>query len=187
MNKQNLVIYDCEILHDILFEIKEYFEFKLINLKKNQLTLLDYNSLGDYLILTQNHNNNIARSITIENKPIKIDKLIQNINVSFLKHKFSDQSEICVGNYKLNLNSRLLTDKNNQLDLTEKEAKIILFLSKSNKSVSIDKLQKEVWGHNSKLETHTVETHIYRLRKKISEKFKNNIFIKSSKTGYKIN
>ena len=187
MNKQNLVIYDYDILHNILFEIKENFQFNLINVKKNKLSSLDLSSLGDYIILTSKENTDIARSIFIEFQPIKIEKLIQNINISFLKKKFSDQSEINVGNYKLNLNSRLLTDETNELDLTEKEAKIILFLSNSGKSVSIDQLQKKVWGHHSKLETHTVETHIYRLRKKISEKFKDNVFIKSSKTGYKIN
>ena len=52
--------------------------------------------------------------------------------------------------------------------------------------VKISKLQKEVWGHNSKLDTHTVETHIYRLRKKISNKFNNDNFIKSKKSGYTI-
>ena len=50
----------------------------------------------------------------------------------------------------------------------------------------MENLQKEVWGHNSNLETHTVETHIYRLRKKISEKFKDNNFINSTKKGYTI-
>ena len=57
-------------------------------------------------------------------------------------------------------------------------------LGKSKNPTSIVDLQKEVWGHNSKLETHTVETHIYRLRKKINNAFNDNNFIKSSKTGY---
>ena len=60
-------------------------------------------------------------------------------------------------------------------------------MSKLNKSVSIDELQFEVWGYQSKLETHTVETHIYRLRKKIHKKFNNENFIISKKDGYKIN
>ena len=70
------------------------------------------------------------------------------------------------------------------LDLTEREANIIVFLNNSKKPVKISKLQTEVWGHNSKLETHTVETHIYRLRKKINDVFEDKNFIKSSKFGY---
>ena len=72
------------------------------------------------------------------------------------------------------------------MDLTEREANIIIFLKNSQNPVKISKLQSEVWGHNSKLETHTVETHIYRLRKKINDTFSDNEFIKSSKLGYKI-
>ena len=77
-------------------------------------------------------------------------------------------------------------DDKNELNLTEKEADIIIFLKKSEKSISIDELQTKVWGHSSKLDTHTVETHIYRLRKKISNKFNNHDFIKSTKLGYNI-
>ena len=64
---------------------------------------------------------------------------------------------------------------------------MIIFLNKSSIPVSVDKLQKEVWDYGSELETHTVETHIYRLRKKINEKFNDNNFIMSSKDGYIIN
>ena len=68
----------------------------------------------------------------------------------------------------------------------EGEIDIILFLKNSNEPKSIDVLQKEVWGHNSVLETHTVETHIYRLRKKIKDGFQDDNFIISTKGGYKI-
>ena len=72
------------------------------------------------------------------------------------------------------------------LPLTEKEVKIIIFLNTSKLPVNIKKLQSEVWGYKSKLETHTVETHVYRLRKKIERKFKDQSFIISSKNGYQI-
>ena len=97
------------------------------------------------------------------------------------------QSEITVKNYKLNLNSRQISLDNLTIDLTEREINLILFLQKSKNPVKIDELQKEVWGYNSELETHTVETHIYRLRKKIKEKFEDSNFILSSKDGYLIN
>ena len=75
---------------------------------------------------------------------------------------------------------------NSKLKLTEKEINTITYLSNSNKPVSIDELQKNVWSYQSDIETHTVETHIYRLRKKILTTFNDNNFITSEKNGYQI-
>ena len=75
---------------------------------------------------------------------------------------------------------------NTRLKLTEKEINTITYLSKSNKPVSIEELQEKVWSYQSDMETHTVETHIYRLRKKILNTFKDNEFIISKKNGYQI-
>ena len=74
----------------------------------------------------------------------------------------------------------------NKLKLTEKEISSIIYLFKSTSSVNILELQTKVWGYQSKLETHTVETHIYRLRKKILKTFKDDDFIISNKNGYEI-
>ena len=76
--------------------------------------------------------------------------------------------------------------KNKKLKLTEKEINTITYLSKSEKPVSVDELQEKVWSYQSDIETHTVETHIYRLRKKILNTFNDNNFITSEKNGYKI-
>ena len=73
-----------------------------------------------------------------------------------------------------------------RIKLTEKEINTITYLSKSNKPVSIEELQEKVWSYQSDMETHTVETHIYRLRKKILNTFKDNEFIISKKNGYQI-
>ena len=75
---------------------------------------------------------------------------------------------------------------NTKLKLTEKEINTITYLSKSNKPVNIDELQEKVWSYQSDIETHTVETHIYRLRKKILNTFNDNNFIISEKNGYQI-
>ena len=75
---------------------------------------------------------------------------------------------------------------NTKLKLTEKEINTITYLSKSSKPVGIDELQEQVWGYQSNIETHTVETHIYRLRKKISNTFNDYEFIISKKNGYQI-
>ena len=76
---------------------------------------------------------------------------------------------------------------NTKLKLTEKEIKTITYLSNTNKPVSIKELEKQVWSYQSGIETHTVETHIYRLRKKILKTFNDNKFIISKKNGYQIN
>ena len=72
------------------------------------------------------------------------------------------------------------------MELTEKETQIITFLKNTQEPVKIHDLQKKVWEYNPSLETHTVETHIYRLRKKLKETFNDDNFIKSSKSGYSI-
>ena len=124
--------------------------------------------------------------IHLDNKPITFISLIDKINTNLLKQKFSFQSSINIKDYILNLNSRVISKKENELKLTEREIEIILFLKDKKKPQNINILQKEVWSYVADLETHTVETHIYRLRKKISDKFKDNNFILSSKEGYSI-
>ena len=186
MNKQNLIIYDFNELFSILREIKSNLNFNLLNVSKKEFSELKLDNLSSYLIITKKKIQNIENQIVLNNYPLKITKIIEIININFLKIKFIQQSDIDLGFYKLNLNSRKIFNDKNELSLTEKEANIIIFLKKSEKPVSIDELQRQVWGHNSKLETHTVETHIYRLRKKISNKFNNHDFIKSTKLGYNI-
>ncbi len=181
MNNQTLVIYDFKILYEILTELENHINFSLLNVKK--LTDLNYKTLENYLIISFKKQN-IENQILIDQFPIHINKLVELINIKFLKKKYNQQSEIDLGNYKLNLNSRKIFNKKNSINLTEREANIIIFLYNSKKPVKISKLQTEVWGHNSKLETHTVETHIYRLRKKINNIFHDENFIKSSKAGY---
>jgi DNA-binding response OmpR family regulator len=91
-----------------------------------------------------------------------------------------------IKDYTINLNSREIIVNKIKLKLTEKEINTIIYLSKSDKPVSIDELQKKVWSYQSDIETHTVETHIYRLRKKILNTFSDNEFIISKKNGYQI-
>ena len=91
-----------------------------------------------------------------------------------------------VNNYSINLNSREMLINDTKLKLTEKEINTIIYLSKSNKPVNIDELQANVWSYQSDIETHTVETHIYRLRKKILNTFNDKEFIISKKNGYQI-
>ena len=124
--------------------------------------------------------------ITLDEIPIKIIYLIDKINTFLLKQKYSLQSNFNIKKYKLDLNSRIISNNEKDLKLTEREIEIILFLNNQDKPQKIETLQKEVWGYSANLETHTVETHIYRLRKKINEKFNDENFLVSLKDGYKI-
>jgi len=122
----------------------------------------------------------------LEELPLNIFKLFEKINIEFLKIKFNSQSELKIKNYTINLNSREMLGSNAKLKLTEKEIDTIIYLSKANKQIDIDQLQKKVWNYQANIETHTVETHIYRLRKKVFETFGDNKFIISKKYGYQI-
>ena len=182
MSTKTLII-NNKYLFDILNEINQNLNFKIIDgLSKN----FSYENLDNYLIISTKDESIKKDQVIISNFPIKLKKLIEIINVNFLKKNYTSQSSIKISNYILDLNSRTLNSNKSKLNLTEMEANLILFLKNSRKPTNIKRLQKEVWGHVPNLETHTVETHIYRLRKKIKEKFKDDYFINSSKNGYEI-
>ena len=185
MNIKTLIIYDYQILYEILTEIKEFLNFKILNTNKKNFEKLEFNELGDYLILRSKNSVTIKNSLVVNNLPIKLDKLIQTININFLKNNFAKKSEIKIGKYTLDLNSRKIIFENQYINLTERETDLIIFI-KSNSNVTVKELQNSVWGYSSDLETHTVETHIYRLRKKIKEKFSDDNFIQNTEKGYKI-
>ena len=185
---KKLIIFRYKELFKILEEIKENFEFKLeFYEKERELENLENDNLSDYLVITKKKLSNLKKQIIIDKSPININDLIQTLNINFLKSKFIEQSKIDLGRYYLDLNSRILNQNEKELELTEKESSILIFLKQSKDPVKIDQLQEKVWGYNSELETHTVETHVYRLRKKINDKFYDNEFIISDKKGYFLN
>ena len=187
MNNQNLIIFNFKSLYIILKELEKHLNFEIFE-STNIKNLKDkIKNSKNYLVITQNKLNNISNQFILDNVPIKIIKLVEKINIQSLKLQFNEKSEFRIAQYKIDLNSRELIMANNKLKLTEKESNIIIYLSKSINPVSVDQLQFNVWGYRSKLETHTVETHIYRLRKKILKKFNDNNFILSRKNGYQIN
>ena len=187
MQAQNLIIYKFSQLYHILEEIKLDLNFKILFVDNENILNDTIKNLNNYLIITDREYSNIVNQFVLNDVPVNISKFVEKINIEFLKVQFNSQSEVKVNNYIIDLNSREMLTKNIKLKLTEKEINTIIFLSKSNKPVSVDELQEKVWSYQSDIETHTVETHIYRLRKKILNTFKDNEFIISKKNGYQIN
>jgi len=186
MNSKTLIIYQNKTLFNILNELfSENFEVIFLEKKKN--INFDLNNINNYLIIVDNDNYDLKNQLVIKNFPQKIKNILELINVTFLKKNFKKQSEIKIGSYVLNLNSREINYGNKKIFLTERESNLIIFLNNSSKPINISELQNKVWGYSSSLETHTVETHIYRLRKKIKDTFGDEKFIISTQDGYIIN
>jgi len=186
MSLKRIIIYQNKILYNILNELySDKFSFFLID-KKNLDNVNLVKESTDLMIVSQN-NPNFKNQIVLKNFPLDIKKILELININLLKNNYKLQSQIKIGSYNLNLNSKEISLDNKKLFLTERESSLILYLKNSANPVNINQLQKEVWGHISDLETHTVETHIYRLRKKIKDKFDDSKFIISTQNGYKIN
>ena len=184
MNYPKIIIYDNNQLFNILNEISEQVQLKFLNIEKNKL---DLKSHKDYFILASEKITNY-NYLFIDKFPIEINKLIQLINTSILRKSYEEKSQILIGNYILDINSKSISNKKKNIKLTEKEIEIISFLNdKKKSSVSIKELEKSVWNYTKDVETHTVETHIHRLKKKFKVSFNDDKFIKSKNNGYKLN
>jgi hypothetical protein len=189
---QCIFIINFNLLYEILDEIKENLPFKIIkfendaNFQKNfHLDTIDYLVISktDHKLLINDYitNKNILEFNVL---PLSLKKLLELINIELIKLKFNQQSKIIIKDYEIDLNSKFFFKDNLKLKLTEKEIEIILYLNDKKIKRSVDDLQKNIWGYSVDMETHTVETHIYRLRKKISDLFKDEKFILSHKNGY---
>jgi hypothetical protein len=192
MIKQNVFIINFNSLYEILNEIKENLSFKIIRFE-NDKDFIKYPDLdlSKSLIISKCQENLLTNMhITRKNflnlnlLPLPLNKLLDLINIQLIKLKFNYQSNFIIKDYELNLNSKFFSKENLYLKLTEKEIKIILYLNLKKTKHDVLDLQKNIWGYSSDMETHTVETHIYRLRKKISDKFDDTKFILSNKNGY---
>ena len=189
---QIVFIINFNPLYEILDEIKENLYFKVIkleneeNLEKNN----DWN-IKNCLIISKNNSKLLKDDkmsdknfLNFDDLPLSLKKILEKINIKLIKLKFNHQSRIIIKDYELNLNSKFFSKDNLNLKLTEKEIEIILYLNDTKAKHNVADLQKNIWGHVANIESHTVETHIHRLRKKISDLFKDKNFILSDKSGY---
>ena len=189
---QTVFIINYNPLYEILDEIKENLSFKIIKFENEEdfqknldLAIIDYliiSNTNDKLLL----NDNIADKslLYFNNLPLSLKKLLELINIKLIKLKFNQQSKTIIKGYELNLNSKFFSKDGLKLKLTEKEIEIILYLNDKKIKHNVADLQKNIWSYSADTETHTVETHIYRLRKKIRDLFKDEKFILSHKNGY---
>ena len=186
MNNQNLIVYRFNLLYQILKELEEHIHFKIIEISDEKALTNEIKNLNNYLIITKKQILKFDNQFVLNQLPIKIFKMIEKLNIEFLKHQFVEQSQFIINDYIIDINAREISSKNVKLKLTEKEVNTIIYLSKVNKPISINELQTKVWDYHSDIETHTVETHIYRLRKKIFKNFLDDNFIISKNNGYQI-
>ena len=196
MLKNQLCVTNSKILHEILYEIKKELNFDLIfhdDFVKEKIINIDKENFKNVIFLVINNLKinskeqiESSRILNLEKLPIKTLKLIEKINIFFLRVNFKSQSNIFIKNYELNFNSRIISKNKKILKLTEKEMLVIFFLFNANNPKNINDLQKEVWKQKLTLETHTVETHIYRLRQKFLKVFNDKFFILSKRLGYSI-
>tara|TARA_B110000444_G_C18461437_1_gene420421 strand:- start:30 stop:608 length:579 start_codon:yes stop_codon:yes gene_type:complete len=192
MTKQIINIVEIPILHEMLEEIKSLLSFESVNFQSTK----EFLNSDNFNIITVSHKNNkrllsstivdIKNIILIDDIPVKLEQLLDTINIRLIKENYNLQSELNIKNYSLNLNSRVISFQNVNLKLTEREIDLILFLNGKKTPQTVNSLQNNVWKYTNTLETHTVETHIYRLRKKIKNAFDDDKFIISHEEGYLI-
>jgi len=190
MDKPSINIIEFKELYNILLELDSITHFKInyynseseiLKLEESKKININYSTI---ILKKPSKKINEKNVIVFEELPNRIDKIIDKINIHLIKQKYNLQSNVKIGEYSLDLNSRKIFKNQKKLDLTEREIDILIFLSKQKEPQKIDILQKKVWNYSSNLETHTVETHIYRLRKKIKDTFNDDNFIISKKDGY---
>ena len=206
MHKLNIVIFGPDSFISTFNELESYFKFNISSNQKkltpspksnlhgiiyHQDTSLD-NELKDILkknkclkILATNNDIKLPNDYDyILKLPTTIDEVNNMIEGSVAKNEFSKNSSISIKDYTLDKNEKKLIKNNKAIILTEKEVQLLEVLLSKKKAVSKNDILTLVWQYSAESDTHTVETHIYRLRKKISEKFLDNKFIQNDKEGY---
>ena len=212
MTNLSISIFGNQIIEIILAEIKLFSKYHIkfyndLNLlikninQKNGLIIFFLTELNqeEYykliklnfpLIVITNHlfQNKILSGEFVEkiNAPFYVLYLEKKIISLFARYEFNKSSLINLGDYIIDKNERRIKKKDLELQLTEKEINFLILFSKTNKPVSKNFVLKHVWNYSLESDTHTVETHIHRLRKKISQKFNDNNFIKNTDKGYYI-
>ena len=191
-----------------LNELKKYLKFKIILNEKNTILtlsekieihlihenffkknqdMLTKKKYGGIKIIATNSDINLSENIDgIINLPTTINELNNIIEKVVAKKKFNKNSSIKINDYLLDKNEKKISKNNIFVTLTEKEIQLLELLLKNKNPVSKNVILSTVWNYSTDADTHTVETHIYRLRKKIHDKFYDEDFILNNKNGYSL-
>ena len=159
------------------------FHEEALNDKENKKIISNSNSLKVCVSNNKNSSNNYDAFLEIPSSLKEINSIVEIVAA---KKIFSKNSSIEIKKYLLNKNEKKLLKSNNEIILTEKEIQLLELFLKNKKPISKDKILSSVWNYSSNADTHTVETHIYRLRKKINDKFSDENFIINTKEGYSL-
>ena len=212
MSNLTISIFGNKIFLEIINEIKLFSKFKIkyyedLNLcikdaeKQNLLAVLfineknksffkknKINSFPSILIVESSVSKNMYSGEFSEqlNMPFTIIEFKKKVISLIAKNEFKKNSLIQLNDYIINKNERKIKKNDLELQLSEKEINFLILFSKNKKPISKDLVLKTVWKYSAKTETHTVETHIHRLRKKILERFSDKNFIKNNNEGYYI-
>ena len=193
--KNSTLVFGTQNFNNSLNEIKEYLNFSLVFFDKSTFSnlsvstihsvLVDRDICGDKdILLSINKMNNLpVLLIDKANHPNSV-KFVYTESIS-LPLKFLEIS-IKIKEYVLDKNERKLKKKNLSIVITEREIQLIELLFNEKKPLSKNIILEKVWKYAADADTHTIETHIYRLRKKIFSKFKDENFIVNFKAGYTV-
>ena len=212
MDNYTISIFGNKIFFEIISKIKLFSEFKVKYYDNSVLFTNDVKKENQIVIFFINGSNkSFFDKIKVNNLPLVLiikslvpknsllDDFKEQMNMPFTildfkkkivsliaKNEFRKNSLIYLNNYIIDKNERKIKKNNIELQLSEKEINFLILFSKSEQPISKNLVLKNVWNYSEETETHTVETHIHRLRKKILEKFGDDNFIKNNKKGYYI-
>ena len=182
-----------ETLDDYLKNIKDNVTANIIvtHLSNFELVEKSKHKINSPIFCLTSKTNNINTKTKLQKYeliyyPFNLGNFIEKINLAYMKSKFAINSKVELLNYTINLNTREIIIGQNKLKLTEREKNFLLFLKNSKKPQTIRSILESVWGYSKGIETHTVETHVHRLRKKFLVSFNDSSFIKNNKKGYYI-
>ena len=207
MNNLTISIFGNQIFFEIMRELKLFSQFKIKHYENLDLCIKDADKENQLVVFFTNPFNTIKidnfPSILIIESSNPINKLSGDLNVQLKmpfrildfkkkiislisKNEFKKNSLIHLNDYIIDKNERKIKKDNLELKLSEKEVNFLILFSKNKEPISRNFVLKNVWKYSSETETHTVETHIHRLRKKFLDKFNDKNFIKNNNKGYYI-
>ena len=211
MRSEKLFVFGNQRLAEILKEVKLFknyeiinktYDFQKINLPqdknlKENLILVDLSNISInqnfiksfgknsiLLINKKNFSNELIKNYEKCFLPFKLNDLLSKIKILSLKKDYKNRSIFQVLDYQLDINKKVIAKNDLKLKLTEKEVTLLVYLIELGRPVKINELLKAVWDYSSESETHTIETHVHRLRKKFITIFKDDNIIKNTPEGY---